>query len=145
VQPFSRTHGVYRGTLETQATGYPQRNAEYTTTHVFIDEVLGHTENIHFYFPPGLANSSDVEIFTNLNRRHLARPRLRPQLGGEPARIGKKTPPHANARVKAAKGPTCTGDRRGLRPVYQSEKAPKEEGVMKPGIRHQESRQARAL
>ena len=56
------------------APGYPVRSGEYTTTHVFIDEVLEESVDLTFYFdPPGVGTVHEVEIFTNLNRRDLAR------------------------------------------------------------------------
>jgi len=62
------------GVLQIETTGYPVLNAEYTTTHVFIDEVAGTTVPIKFTFdPPGTGAVHEVELFTNLNRRDLAR------------------------------------------------------------------------
>lgn len=62
------------GTLSVEAPGYSKRSGEYTTTHVYVDEVAGMTQNITFEFdPPGEGAVDQVEIFTNLNRRDLAR------------------------------------------------------------------------
>lgn len=62
------------GYLEVRAQGYDFRSAEYTTTHVFIDEIVGTTENIEIlYNLDGFTNITDVEVYTNLNRRDLAR------------------------------------------------------------------------
>ena len=62
------------GVLTVDALGYATRSGEYTTTHVYVDEVAGTTQNITFTFdPPGSGAVNQVEIFTNLNRRDLAR------------------------------------------------------------------------
>ncbi len=62
------------GYLEVRAPGYGFRSAEYTTSHVFIDEVAGTSANIEvLYTLTGYSNITDVEVFTNLNRRDLAR------------------------------------------------------------------------
>lgn len=53
--------------------GYPaNRSAEYSTSHVYLDEVAGTTVPITFRFTPGVANITDVELWTNVNRRDLA-------------------------------------------------------------------------
>lgn len=44
-------------------------SANYTTTHVFIDETLGQSVPFTAVFSPGQANITAVELFTNLNRR----------------------------------------------------------------------------
>ncbi|MGB0990931.1 MAG: hypothetical protein ACPG32_00505 [Akkermansiaceae bacterium] len=62
------------GVLRVQAPGYTEQNGEYTTSHVYIDEVAGSTQLLVFSFdPPGSGAVHSVEIFTNLNRRDLAR------------------------------------------------------------------------
>ncbi len=62
------------GVLEVRAPGYDFRNAEYTTSHVFIDEIAGTTADIEIRFDlSSYSNITDVEIFSNLNRRDLAR------------------------------------------------------------------------
>ncbi|MBN2163380.1 MAG: hypothetical protein JXR25_10075 [Pontiellaceae bacterium] len=60
------------GVLEVRAPGYDFRNAEYTTSHVFVDEVAGSSADIELRFDPQVAGVVDVEIFSNLNRRDLA-------------------------------------------------------------------------
>ena len=61
------------GTLTVTTPGYVvNRSAEYTTSHVFIDEVAGTVAPITFRFSPGVPNVIDVELWTNLNRRDLA-------------------------------------------------------------------------
>ena len=62
------------GTLQVRAPGYDFQNAEYSTSHVYIDEVLGTTAAIEVRFDlSGFNNITDVEVYTNLNRRDLAR------------------------------------------------------------------------
>jgi glycosidase len=61
----------------TVATGQPVLtvngvNANYTTTHVFVDEVNGTTEPLNIVFQPNAANLTAVEVFSNLNRRERA-------------------------------------------------------------------------
>ncbi len=47
-------------------------NANYTTTKVFVDEIAGDSVPLNIVFQPGQAHITDVEIFTNLNRRDRA-------------------------------------------------------------------------
>jgi hypothetical protein len=62
------------GVLEVRAPGYDFRSAEYTTSHVFIDEIAGTTADIEIRFDlTAYSNVTDVEVFSNLNRRDLAR------------------------------------------------------------------------
>src|SRR5207245_257435 len=44
----------------------------YTTTHVFVDEVAGDSVPLTISFTPNAANLTDVETFSNLNRRDRA-------------------------------------------------------------------------
>ncbi|NCG08320.1 MAG: hypothetical protein GWO81_01920 [Verrucomicrobia bacterium] len=65
-------HGA--GTLQVQAPGYNFQNADYSSSHAYIDEVLGTTAAIEVRFDlSGFNNITDVEVYTNLNRRDLAR------------------------------------------------------------------------
>lgn len=60
------------GTLNVDTPGYvANRSAEYTISHVYIDEIAGTTVPITFRFTPGAANVIDVELWTNVNRRDL--------------------------------------------------------------------------
>ena len=62
------------GYLEVRAPGYDFRSAEYTTTHVFIDEIVSTTADIEILWNlTDFNNITDVEVFTNVNRRDLAR------------------------------------------------------------------------
>jgi hypothetical protein len=47
-------------------------NADYTTTHVFVDEVAGTTVPLTIVFSPNQSNLTEVEVFSNLNRRDRA-------------------------------------------------------------------------
>lgn len=47
-------------------------NANYTTTHVFVDEVAGDAVPLTILFTPNAANLTQVEFFSNLNRRDRA-------------------------------------------------------------------------
>ena len=47
-------------------------NANYTTSHVFIDETVGGSANFTINFSPGQPNITAAEVFTNLNRRNRA-------------------------------------------------------------------------
>jgi len=47
-------------------------NANYTTTKLFIDEVVGESIPLAIVFQPGESNVTEAEVFTNLNRRDRA-------------------------------------------------------------------------
>lgn len=47
-------------------------NANYTTTHVFVDEVAGDAVPLTIVFQPNAANLAQVETYSNLNRRDRA-------------------------------------------------------------------------
>jgi hypothetical protein len=47
-------------------------NADYTTTHVFVDETRGDSIPLSILFSPGQSNLTAVEVFSNLNRRDRA-------------------------------------------------------------------------
>lgn len=47
-------------------------NADYTTTRVFVDEVGGDAVPLHILFYPNARNLTNVEVFSNLNRRDRA-------------------------------------------------------------------------
>ena len=62
------------GYLEVRAPDYNFRNAEYSTSHVFIDEIASTTADIEVLWNlSSYSNITDVEVFTNINRRDLAR------------------------------------------------------------------------
>ncbi|MFK7910415.1 MAG: hypothetical protein AB8F34_07405 [Akkermansiaceae bacterium] len=69
-----QTLGHAVGTLEVRAPGYDFRSAEYSASHVYIDEIAGTTANIEVLWNlAGFTNITDVEVYTNINRRDLAR------------------------------------------------------------------------
>lgn len=47
-------------------------NANYTTTHVFIDETKGDSASFVINFAPGQPNVTAAEVYSNLNRRDKA-------------------------------------------------------------------------
>ncbi|MFZ4598904.1 MAG: hypothetical protein ACOYNN_09690 [Terrimicrobiaceae bacterium] len=47
-------------------------NANYTTTKLFVDEIAGDSIPLNISFAPGEPNVTQVEVFTNLNRRDRA-------------------------------------------------------------------------
>lgn len=46
--------------------------ANYSTTHLYVDENAGDSIDITVFFDPGVPNVESAEIFTNLNRRERA-------------------------------------------------------------------------
>lgn len=47
-------------------------NADYTATHLFVDEVAGDSAPLTILFTPNTPNLSQIEVFSNLNRRDRA-------------------------------------------------------------------------
>jgi hypothetical protein len=47
-------------------------NADYGTTHVFVDEVAGVTVPLTIIFQPNVSNVTEVDAFSNLNNRDRA-------------------------------------------------------------------------
>jgi glycosidase len=47
-------------------------NADYTTTHLFVDEVAGDSIPLTILFSPGASNVTEADVFSNLNRRDRA-------------------------------------------------------------------------
>ncbi len=47
-------------------------NGNYTSSHVFVDETADDSRPLTITFAPGQADVTDVEVFTNLNRRERA-------------------------------------------------------------------------
>jgi glycosidase len=47
-------------------------NANYTTTKLFVDEVVQESVDLNIVFAPGEANVTVAEVYTNLNRRDRA-------------------------------------------------------------------------
>ncbi|MEO5715603.1 MAG: alpha-amylase family glycosyl hydrolase [Luteolibacter sp.] len=70
-------------------------NGNYTTTHVFVDETASDSRPLSITFAPGQANLTDVEVFTNLDRRDLAQL----DANGDGIEDGIKPPDGNNATV----------------------------------------------
>ncbi len=47
-------------------------NADYTTEHLFVDEVTGDSIPINVVFSPNVPNVVEADVFSNLNRRNRA-------------------------------------------------------------------------
>jgi glycosidase len=47
-------------------------NADYTTTHIFVDEVVGDSVPLTNSFSPNTTNVIEADVFSNLNRRNRA-------------------------------------------------------------------------
>ncbi|MFM7181470.1 MAG: hypothetical protein ACKO2G_08415 [Verrucomicrobiales bacterium] len=64
-------------TYQNGATGQPTLtvnglSANYTTTKVFVDEIAAESIPLNIVFQPGESNVTQVEVYTNLNRRDRA-------------------------------------------------------------------------
>ena len=68
-QTFTFTLGTASGATSLTANGV---EADYTTTHLFVDEVAGDSVPLAVNFSPNVLNVTAAEIFTNLNRRDRA-------------------------------------------------------------------------
>lgn len=90
-QVFSFTNG----TLGDPVLTVNGLNGNYTTTHVFVDEVSGDSKPLAITFAPGQANITEVEVFTNLNRRDKAQL----DANGDGIEDGIKPPDGNNATV----------------------------------------------
>ena len=60
------------GTAGAQSLTVNGQNADYTATKFFIDEIAGDTHPVVVLYTPGAANVTNVEVFSNLDRRDLA-------------------------------------------------------------------------
>jgi glycosidase len=47
-------------------------NADYTTEHLFVDEVAGDSIPVNVLFSPNVSNVIEADVFSNLNRRNRA-------------------------------------------------------------------------
>jgi glycosidase len=61
-----------RISLGSQRQPQNEVEADYTTSHVFIDEVSGTSAALTLFFDPQTFNVEQAEVFTNLNRRDRA-------------------------------------------------------------------------
>jgi glycosidase len=90
-----RVFSFTNGTLGDPALTVNGVNANYTSTHFFVDEVAGNSLPVTVTFTPGQANVIQVEVFTNLNRRDLAQL----DANGDGIEDGIKPPDGNNATV----------------------------------------------
>jgi hypothetical protein len=68
--PF--TFGVSNNVVGTPVLTVNGVNADYTTTHVFVNELNNEAVPLTVLFTPNADNATNVEIFSNLNRRDRA-------------------------------------------------------------------------
>src|SRR5580658_8259827 len=47
-------------------------DADYSSTHLFVDEINGDSIPITIFFNPGTTGVDEADVFTNLNNRDLA-------------------------------------------------------------------------
>ncbi len=60
------------GTAGSQSLTVNGQNADYTATKFFLDEIAGDATSVVVRYTPGAANVTNVEVFSNLDRRDLA-------------------------------------------------------------------------
>lgn len=60
------------GTLGDPVLTINNLNADYTTSHVFVDEVAGDSVPLNILFTPNAGSLTDVEVFSNVNNRDRA-------------------------------------------------------------------------
>ena len=60
------------GTLGAPALTVNGLNADYTTEHLFVDEVAGDSIPVTILFSPNVSNVVEADVFSNLNRRNRA-------------------------------------------------------------------------
>ncbi len=51
-------------------------NADYTTTHIFVDEVIGDSVPLTISFSPNTTNVIEADVFSNLNSKMECCPRM---------------------------------------------------------------------
>ncbi len=66
---FTITNNLSIGTPVLTVNGV---NADYTTTHVFVNEVKGDSIPLTILFSPNASNVVEADVFSNLNRRNRA-------------------------------------------------------------------------
>tara|TARA_B110000285_G_scaffold148512_2_gene165739 strand:- start:1212 stop:5102 length:3891 start_codon:yes stop_codon:yes gene_type:complete len=66
------TYTYQNGTVGEPSLTIDGLNANYTTSKHFIDEIAGDSVNLTIVFESGEANTTEAEIYTNLNRRDRA-------------------------------------------------------------------------
>jgi len=66
------TYSFMMGTTGDPALTINNLNADYTTSHVFVDEVAGDSVPLQILFTPNVPSLTDIEVFSNLNNRDRA-------------------------------------------------------------------------
>jgi hypothetical protein len=66
---YSFSAGATTGTNGVPVLTIDGMNAEYTTEHLFVDEVAGDTIPVSILFSPNTNNVAEADVFTDLNRR----------------------------------------------------------------------------
>jgi hypothetical protein len=71
--PFCCPSSLHASSLKISVgTQTPSIEADYTTTHLSLNELANEEVTINFAFDPGVTDVESAEIFTNLNRRAFA-------------------------------------------------------------------------
>ena len=66
------TFSFSMGTIGAPVLTINNLNADYTTSHVFVDEVAGDLVPLNILFSPNTNTLTDVEVFSNVNNRDRA-------------------------------------------------------------------------
>lgn len=69
---FNFSIGSTSGSTGSPALTVDGMNADYTTEHLFVDEVEGDSIPVTAVFSPNTNNVIEADVFSNLNRRNLA-------------------------------------------------------------------------
>jgi hypothetical protein len=67
---FSFSNGSSSGTSGVPVLTVNGLNADYTTEHLFVDEVAGDSVPVNVVFSPDTNNVTEADVFSNLNRRN---------------------------------------------------------------------------
>ena len=67
---FSFSNGATTGTNGVPVLTVDGMNADYTTEHLFVDEVAGDSIPVTVLFSPNTNNVVEADVFSNLNRRN---------------------------------------------------------------------------
>ena len=69
---FSFSNGATNGTNGAPVLTVDGMNADYTTEHLFVNEVAGDSIPVTILFTPNTNNVVEADVYSNLNRRNLA-------------------------------------------------------------------------
>ncbi|MGP8201741.1 MAG: hypothetical protein ACLQU4_19800 [Limisphaerales bacterium] len=69
---FSFSNGTTTGTTGNPVLTVDGMNADYTTEHLFVDEVAGDSIPVTILFSPNTNNVVEADVYANLNHRNLA-------------------------------------------------------------------------